>query len=131
MQTGAMPEQATLDDRQIVIARQALNSLAEITDEDVVKTVRNMGQNEVTLQLLEQAVQQRKQNDGTAVQTGQILAADAAAGQSVAAVNETVTMTRRQLEELRLRLTIPAAVRMEQRFSFGTCFSMFRYGSGL
>lgn len=78
MQTGAMPEQATLDDRQIVIARQALNSLAEITDEDVVKTVRNMGQNEVTLQLLEQAVQQRKQNDGTAVQTGQILAADAA-----------------------------------------------------
>lgn len=115
MQTGAMPEQATLDDRQIVIARQALNSLAEITDEDVVKTVRNMGQNEVTLQLLEQAVQQRKQNDGTAVQTGQILAADAAAGQSVAAVNETVTMTRRQLEELRLRLTIPAAVRMEQK----------------
>lgn len=115
MQTGAMPEQATLDDRQIVIARQALNSLAEITDEDVVKTVRNMGQSEVTLQLLEQAVQQRKQSDGTAVQTGQILAADAAAGQSVAAVNETVTMTRRQLEELRLRLTIPAAVRMEQK----------------
>ena len=110
-----MPEQATLDDRQIVIARQALNSLAEITDEDVVKTVRNMGQSEVTLQLLEQAVQQRKQSDGTAVQTGQLLAADAAAGQSVAAVNETVTMTRRQLEELRLRLTIPAAVRMEQK----------------
>ena len=50
MQTGAAPEQASLDDSQIVIAREAIETLEEITPEDVENAVRDYGQDEVTLQ---------------------------------------------------------------------------------
>ena len=59
MQTGASPEQASLDDRQIVIAIDALQTLEEITPEDVENTVRNVGQSEVTMQQLKQSVDVR------------------------------------------------------------------------
>ncbi len=118
MQTGAAPEQASLDDSQIVIAREAIETLEEITPEDVENAVRDYGQDEVTLQHLKQAADVRKNGQGKNGNSRQVpfdaeepRKADAVPGADRAAV----TMTQCQLEEIRLRMTLPAAVRMAQK----------------
>lgn len=118
MQTGAAPEQASLDDSQIVIAREAIETLEEITPEDVENAVRDYGQDEVTLQHLKQAADVRKNGQGKNGNSRQVpfdaeepRKADAVPGADRAAV----TMTQCRLEEIRLRMTLPAAVRMAQK----------------
>ncbi len=118
MQTGAAPEQASLDDSQIVIAREAIETLEEITPEDVENAVRDYGQDEVTLQHLKQAADVRKNGQGKNGNSRQVpfdaeepRKADAVSGAGRAAV----TMTQCRLEEIRLRMTLPAAVRMAQK----------------
>lgn len=121
MQTGASPEQASLDDRQIVIAIDALQTLEEITPEDVENTVRNSGQSEVTLQQLKQSVDVR--NSGQSERKDQDNVTEASEAQQNGGsqtdirpiFSEMITVTQRQLEELRLRMTLPAAVRMAQK----------------
>lgn len=121
MQTGAAPEQASLDDRQIVIAMDALQTLEEITPEDVENTVRNIGQSEVTLQQLKQSADVR--NSGQSEREDQDDFIDASEAQqnvgsatgSRQTFSEMITVTQRQLEEIRLRMTLPAAVRMAQK----------------
>ena len=118
MQTGAAPEQASMDDSQIVIAREAIETLEEITPEDVENAVRDYGQDEVTLQHLKQAADVRKNGQGKDGNSRQVpfdaeesRKADAVPGADRAAV----TMTQCRLEEIRLRMTLPAAVRMAQK----------------
>lgn len=121
MQTGASPEQASLDDRQIVIAIDALQTLEGITPEDVENTVRNSGQSEVTLQQLKQSVDVR--NSGQSERKDQDNVTEASEAQQNGGsqtdnrpiFSEMITVTQRQLEELRLRMTLPAAVRMAQK----------------
>ena len=121
MQTGASPEQASLDDRQIVIAIDALQILEGITPEDVENTVRNSGQSEVTLQQLKQSVDVR--NSGQSERKDQDNVTEASEAQQKGGsqtdnrpiFSEMITVTQRQLEELRLRMTLPAAVRMAQK----------------
>lgn len=121
MQTGASPEQASLDDRQIVIAIDALQTLEGITLEDVENTVRNSGQSEVTLQQLKQSVDVR--NSGQSERKDQDNVTEASEAQQNGGsqtdnrpiFSEMITVTQRQLEELRLRMTLPAAVRMAQK----------------
>ena len=121
MQTGASPEQASLDDRQIVIAIDALQTLDGITPEDVENTVRNIGQSEVTLQQLKQSVDVR--NSGQSERKDQDNVTEASEAQQKGGsqtdnrsiFSEMITVTQRQLEELRLRMTLPAAVRMAQK----------------
>ncbi len=121
MQTGASPEQASLDDRQIVIAIDALQTLEGITPEDVKNTVRNSGQSEVTLQQLKQSVDVR--NSGQSERKDQDNVTEASEAQQNGGsqtdnrpiFSEMITVTQRQLEELRLRMTLPAAVRMAQK----------------
>ena len=121
MQTGASPEQASLDDRQIVIAIDALQTLEGITPEDVENTVRNSGQSEVTLQQLKQSVDIR--NSGQSERKDQDNVTEASEAQqnggsqtdNRSIFSEMITVTQRQLEELRLRMTLPAAVRMAQK----------------
>lgn len=121
MQTGASPEQASLDDRQIVIAIDALQTLEGITPEDVENTVRNSGQSEVTLQQLKQSVDVR--NSGQSERKDQDNVTEASEAQqnggsqtdNRSIFSEMITVTQRQLEELRLRMTLPAAVRMAQK----------------
>lgn len=121
MQTGASPEQASLDDRQIVIAIDALQTLEEITPEDVENTVRNVGQSEVTMQQLKQSVdvrnsgqsERKDQDNVTEVSEAQQNGGSQTDNRSI--FSEMITVTQRQLEELRLRMTLPAAVRMAQK----------------
>ena len=121
MQTGASPEQASLDDRQIVIAIDALQTLEGITPENVENTVRNSGQSEVTLQQLKQSVDVR--NSGQSERKDQDNVTEASEAQQNGGsqtdnrpiFSEMITVTQRQLEELRLRMTLPAAVRMAQK----------------
>lgn len=121
MQTGASPEQASLDDRQIVIAIDALQTLEEITPEDVENTVRNVGQSEVTMQQLKQSVdvrnsgqsERKDQDNVTEVSEAQQNGDSQTDNRSI--FSEMITVTQRQLEELRLRMTLPAAVRMAQK----------------
>lgn len=121
MQTGASPEQASLDDRQIVIAIDALQTLEGITPEDVENTVRNSGQSEVTLQQLKQSVDVR--NSGQSERKDRDNVTEASEAQQNGGsqtdnrpiFSEMITVTQRQLEELRLRMTLPAAVRMAQK----------------
>lgn len=121
MQTGASPEQASLDDRQIVIAIDALQTLEGITPEDVENTVRNSGQSEVTLQQLKQSVDVR--NSGQSERKDQDNVTEASEAQQNGGsqtdnrpiFSKMITVTQRQLEELRLRMTLPAAVRMAQK----------------
>lgn len=121
MQTGASPEQASLDDRQIVIAIDALQTLEEITPEDVENTVRNVGQSEVTMQQLKQSVdvrnsgqsERKDQDNVTEVSEAQQNGGSQTDNRPI--FSEMITVTQRQLEELRLRMTLPAAVRMAQK----------------
>lgn len=121
MQTGALPEQASLDDRQIVIAIDALQTLEEITPEDVENTVRNVGQSEVTMQQLKQSVdvrnsgqsERKDQDNVTEVSEAQQNGGSQTDNRPI--FSEMITVTQRQLEELRLRMTLPAAVRMAQK----------------
>ena len=121
MQTGASPEQASLDDRQIVIAIDALQTLEGITPEDVENTVRNSGQSEVTLQQLKQSVdvrnsgqsERKDQDNVTEVSEAQQKGGSQTDNRPI--FSEMITVTQRQLEELRLRMTLPAAVRMAQK----------------
>ncbi len=121
MQTGASPEQASLDDRQIVIAIDALQTLEGITPEDVENTVRNSGQSEVTLQQLKQSVDVR--NSGQSERKDQDNVTEASEAQQNGGsqtdnrpiFSKMITVTQRQLEELRLRMTLLAAVRMAQK----------------
>ena len=121
MQTGASPEQASLDDRQIVIAIDALQTLEEITPEDVENTVRNVGQSEVTMQQLKQSVDVRNSGQNERKDRDNVTEASEAQQNGGSQTDnrpifsEMITVTRRQLEELRLRMTLPAAVRMAQK----------------
>lgn len=118
MQTGAAPEQASLDDSQIVIAREAIETLEEITPEDVENAVRDYGQDEVTLQHLKQAADVRK-NGQSENDSSRQAPSDAEGQQQMVAPQRAdraaVTMTQCRLEEIRLRMTLPAAVRMAQK----------------
>lgn len=121
MQTGAAPEQASLDDSQIVIAMDALQILEEITPEDVENTVQNIGQNDVTLQQLKQSADVRKSGQSEREDQDKVIAASEAQPNAGSATgsrqtfSEMITVTQRQLEEIRLRMTLPAAVRMAQK----------------
>lgn len=121
MQTGASPEQASLDDRQIVIAIDALHTLEEITPEDVENTVRNVGQSEVTMQQLKQSVDVRNSGQSERKDWDNVTEASEAQQNGGSQTDnrpifsEMITVTQRQLEELRLRMTLPAAVRMAQK----------------
>ncbi len=121
MQTGASPEQASLDDRQIVIAIDALQTLEEITPEDVENTVRNVGQSEVTMQQLKQSVDVRNSGQNERKDRDNVTEASEAQQNGGSQTDnrpifsEMITVTQRQLEELRLRMTLPAAVRMAQK----------------
>ena len=102
MQTGASPKQASLDDSQIVVAQTAIKDIREISTEAVIWTVRNYGQDEITLQKLKSA--EAGQEDDAASQDRQ---EDTETSQ--------VVIVKRQLEELRLRMTISSALKMEQK----------------
>ena len=93
MQTGASPKQASLDDSQIVVAQTAIKDIREISPEAVIWTVRNYGQDEVTLQKLKSAEAGPEDDAGS-----QDRQEDTETSQ--------VVIVRRQLEELRLRMTI-------------------------
>lgn len=121
MQTGAAPEQASLDDSELVIAGEALADLTEIAPEDVENTVRNYGQDEITIQLLKYMADVRKNGQSAGADTRRDTLmmqerqnAETADGNGVADPSA-VAMTQRRLEEIRLRMTLPAAVRMAQK----------------
>lgn len=97
---GSAPEKATLDTSQFVIARNLLHDFSRITEEDVVNAVQAAQGDDITLALLKEA--------GRGQDTVQQKA-------DVSQTEKTVLAAQRQLEEVRLKMTLQAAVRMIDR----------------
>lgn len=124
MTAGASPEQATLDDTQFVLARNAIEAFAQVSDEDILTAVAAQESNkelsadgtlpELNLAALRAARDSNRQTQSAVAEdgaglVGQLVSADAADDQELF---RAVT-ARRQLEEIRLRMTLQSAVRMQ------------------
>lgn len=118
MSSGLAPEKASLDISQFVIAREVINDFYQITSQDVRMAVRfaqhriSPGtlpqeevspEGEVTLELLKQAA------------TGEGVPSEAATEQQDYLLEQQVLTAQRQLEEIRLKMTLQAAVRMADK----------------
>lgn len=117
MQAGALPEQALLDDSQFVAARSAMQDFEAVTSQDIRDAVRMSTDGDITLALLKQASLQRQIFGEAGDSRG-----EAALTEAAASSEETVTqelrmefLTQRQLEEIRLKLTLQSAVRMADK----------------
>jgi hypothetical protein len=114
METGAAPEQASLDDTQIVIARNILQDFAAVTDEDIQESVEVSQNGDITLALLKEVSAKRelpdeeKEPDVRSVERTE-------AGQTSAGNVSGEFMARRQLEEIRLKMTLQSVVRMQEK----------------
>lgn len=114
MSAGLSPEKASLDEREFVIAQKALRDLAEIDGRDVAEAVRLSDGDDITLALLKQAAEGRDSRE-----PGQEPAGSGNGNnmqprdwQELPAEERDVFMAHRQLEEIRLKMTLQAAMRM-------------------
>ncbi len=116
--SGNAPEQAVLDDREFVVARSILEKIESVTDQDILRTVQGAGTAvEITLQQLLTG-----KEDMESSPSGEKASQEGQAGRE--AVIPTVIApemsqeqiqaitARRQLEEIRLKMTLQSAVRM-------------------
>ena len=92
MSAGSEPQQASLDVMQFVVARQQIRDFWQISRQDVENAVQMSQGGDITLALLKQA----KSNE-TTKWTPEVLT------------------TQRQLEEIRLKMTLQAAVKMSDK----------------
>lgn len=115
MQTGAAPEQASLDDTQLVVARAVMRDFANVTEDAVGEAVRLAPDGDITLALLKQAAGQISTDRGTDMQ--EAVDRSGAADSSAAAAQELRAefMAQRQLEEIRLRMTLQSVIRMANK----------------
>lgn len=110
MQAGSAPEKASLDVSQFVVAKDLIRDFYQVTEQDVVNAVQLSQGDEITLALLKQAAAGqmeapfRNQTDNDT--QAQVQAA------SVTQNEKNVFITQRQLAEIRLKMTLPAAVRL-------------------
>lgn len=115
MSAGLPPEKASLDEGEFVIAQKVLQDLTEIGDEDVEAAVRISEGDDITLTLLKQAASMRDDQE-----TGQQPSnqqenqnyTEPKDWKELPAEDRDVFMARRQLEEIRLKMTLQAAMRM-------------------
>lgn len=117
MSSGLAPEKASLDISQFVIAREVINDFYQVTSQDVRTAVRLAHRGispdalpqeqdsqdiEITLELLKQASAGESSAEDTATQQDTIL-------------EQQILTAQRQLEEIRLKMTLQAAVRMADK----------------
>lgn len=142
MATGVAPEQASLDTQQFVIARNVIQDFAAVTKQDILQAVRQAAGNDITLQMLKKVTDMTQSASALQSAPGdvqeQIPAGErdqiAAESRTVAAVQdptssaegisgvdsgeliaERAVTAMRQLEEIRLKMTVQAAVRMQEK----------------
>lgn len=116
MQAGALPEQALLDDSQFVAAQLILQDFEAVTPQDVRDAVRMSTDGDITLALLKQAASQRQISGETGDSgAGEILPEAASTEEMATRQLRTEFLTQRQLEEIRLKLTLQSAVRMADK----------------
>lgn len=137
---GAAPEKASLDNSRFVIARERLLDFAGITREDIIAAVQE-AQPDVMDQINLSQLKQAKKNTANAPTEGQterytdILTEGQAGqlvnipmeglsklhtdpsleGQEMSQKDMALLTTRRQLEEIRLKMTLQSAVRMQEK----------------
>lgn len=115
MSAGSAPEKATLDIRQFVIAKSLIRDFARVTEQNVKDAVQTTQGDDITLALLKQAGSTGSVQGASPGETVQ--GQEKNAGQQVAAASQTDTeratlITQRRLEEIRLKMTVQAAIRM-------------------
>ncbi len=117
MSSGAAPEKASLDNTQFVAARIVLQEFADVTAQDIEAAVSSDSGVEVTLQLLKEM--KGIQTEAVPV-TGESqsitnipVITDATKG--ITRQEMAVLTTKRQLEEIRLKMTLQSVVKMQEK----------------
>ena len=117
MSSGAAPEKASLDDSQFVAARAVLQGFADVTGQDIEAAVSNAPGVEVTLQLLQEMKGMQAETvpmaEGSQMSTDMPVLTDTA--KSITRQEMAVLTTKRQLEEIRLKMTLQSAVKMQEK----------------
>lgn len=119
MSAGSEPEKATLDTSQFVIARNLIRDFCQVTEQHVVHAVQTAQGREITLEMLKQAGEDMassgQQPDGNGPAEQVPLMSEKTAGVSLTDTEKMALATQRRLEEIRLKMTIQAAVRMSEK----------------
>lgn len=117
MSSGAAPEKATLDTSQFVAAREILQGFASVTSQDIEAAVSNAPGVEVTLQLLKEmkGIQIETANTAGESQTTTNIPILTDAMKNITKSEMAVLTTKRQLEEIRLKMTLQSAVKMQEK----------------
>ncbi len=116
MSSGAAPEKASLDNSQFVAARNLLQDFANVTTQDIMAAITTAPGVEITLQLL-------KDMRGNEIEAAGVVDENQAPvvpvlSESAKGITQTemaLLTTKRQLEEIRLKMTLQSAVKMSEK----------------
>ncbi len=117
MASGASPEKASLDNSQFVAARNLLQDFANVTSQDIMEVVAAAPGVEITLQLLKEmkGMQPENTNVASEMQTASAVPIISDTAKGITQSEMAVLTTKRQLEEIRLKMTLQSVIKMQEK----------------